>query len=125
MKIKKLPDSELEVMLALWELTPPVPTCDIHKLLENDRPWNMSALQTVLGRLVEKGFLTTEKIGKNRCFTPLIKKEEYLAAENRSFLDRLNGGSLTALVASLYDSKGITESDLAELMEYINGKIDK
>ncbi|MBQ8568348.1 MAG: BlaI/MecI/CopY family transcriptional regulator [Oscillospiraceae bacterium] len=119
-KIKRLPDTEFEVMMCVWEHEPPCSTADIHKALEKTRSWNMSALQTMLNRLTEKGFLSTEKIGKNRCYTPLISKEEYLAAENRSFIERINGGSITRLVASLYDSRSIGEKDLAELMDYIN-----
>ncbi|MCM1523922.1 MAG: BlaI/MecI/CopY family transcriptional regulator [Ruminococcus sp.] len=122
MKIKKLPETELEVMLAVWDSELPVSTSDIHKYLEKQRSWNMSALQTVLGRLTEKGFLSTEKSGKNRYFNCLISKDDYLAQENRLLLKRLNGGNLTALVASLYDSKGITDSDLEDLMRYINEK---
>lgn len=120
--MKKLPETELEVMLALWELEAPATTNAIQDKLQENRPWNLSALQTVMTRLREKGFVSTEKNGKNRSFTPLIRKEDYLAEENRSVLQRLNGGSITSLVASLYDSEGITKKDLMELMDFINEK---
>ena len=46
----------------------------------------------------------------------------YLAAENKAFLKRLNHGSVSRLVASLYDSKAISDQDLEELAAFIAQK---
>ena len=82
----------------------------------------MSALQTVLSRLEEKGFVKSEKSGRNRFYTVLISEEEYLVEESRSFFGRLGGKKLTSLVAALYDSKDISDSDLEELKKFIDSK---
>ncbi len=118
----RLPDAELEVMKAIWEHETPVSTSQIKEYLEQARPWNISALQTLLNRLIARGFLSSEKHGKNRYYDVLIGQEEYLAQENRSFLRRVNGNSLTRMVASLYDSRSITDEDLEELAAFIEEK---
>lgn len=121
--MKRLPDTEFSVMQGLWSAeSPTLSTAELKEELEKERSWNMSALQTVLSRLEEKGFVKSEKSGRNRFYTVLISEEEYLAEESRSFFGRLGGKKLTSLVAALYDSKDITDSDLEELKKFIDSK---
>lgn len=121
-KPERLPDTELEVMKAVWRSDLPVSTSQIKELLDQTRPWNVSALQTLLNRLIARGFLSTEKQGKNRYYEPLVDEDTYLAAENKTFLEKLNNNSLRRFVASLYDSRSITEEDLDELKHFIDEK---
>ena len=44
-----------------------------------------------------------------------MSRQDYLALESRSFLERLHGGSLPSLVAALMDSRAVGREDLAEL----------
>ena len=122
MKWIRLPDAELEVMKAVWSLEPPAATTEVKTVLERQRPWNASALLTLLNRLIARGFLRSEKQGKNRYYEPLVSEADYLAFENRSFLQKLNRSSVTRMVASLYDSHSITEADLEELAAFIQEK---
>ena len=70
----------------------------------------------------DRGFLESYKEGKNRFYTPLVAEKEYLAVENKAFLEKVNNHSVTKLVASLYDSHSITEEDLDELAAFIRSK---
>ena len=121
MQIKKrLPDTELEIMKVIWANPSPISTNDIKGILEQDRPWNIAPLQTLLNRLIERGFLQAGKDGKRKTYVPLVDEESYLAMENKSFLERLNNNSVTKLVASLYNSNSITEDDLEDLRRFIS-----
>lgn len=119
---KKLPDTELIVMQVIWNSVTPVSTSAIREKLQEEKPWNLSALQTLLGRLVNRGFLKTEKEGKNRYYEPLVSEEEYLAEDSRRYLEKWKGGSLRDLVACLYESESVTMEDLKELREFIDEK---
>lgn len=121
-KITRLPDTELEVMKAVWSIKSEINTTEIKKILDKNRPWNVSALQTLLNRLIDRGFLDTYKNGKNKCYTVLINEEDYISFENKSFLKKINNSSITKLVASLYDSKSISNDDLMELSKFIEDK---
>lgn len=121
-KITRLPDTELEVMKAVWGIKSEINTTEIKKILDKNRPWNVSALQTLLNRLIDRGFLDTYKNGKNKCYTVLINEEDYISFENKSFLKKINNSSITRLVASLYDSKSISDNDLMELSKFIEDK---
>ena len=50
MEKQKLPDTELKVMQAIWHIEPPASTSAVREELQKERPWNLSALQTLLGR---------------------------------------------------------------------------
>ena len=121
-EIMRLPDTELEIMKAIWEKGETLSTSEVKALLERQRPWNVSALQTLLNRLIDRGFLESYKEGKNRFYTPLVSEKEYLAVENKAFLEKVNDRSVTKLVASLFDSHSISETDLDELAAFIRSK---
>lgn len=118
--MERLPDAELTVMRAVWRLEPPALTGDIRRELERDREWNLSALQTLLGRLCRRGFLRTEKAGRQRSYTPLVAEEDYLAFENRPYFRGGRGPSVSGLVAALYRSESISAQDLKELRDFLD-----
>ena len=120
--MNRLPDTEFSVMKGLWKCETPISTADLRDILERERPLNMSALQTVLIRLEEKGFVTSEKIGRNRFYDVVITEKEYMNTESGTFFGRFGKKGLTDLIAGLYDSKNITKEDLGEIMEYIRSQ---
>ena len=121
-EIVRLPDSELEVMQVIWHHDTPISTTQIGEIINRRRSLSVSALQTLLYRLMDKGFLSSEKREKSRWYVPLVDEESYLAQENKSVLERLNQSSVTRFVASLYRSRNITDEDLEELHRFIDEK---
>jgi len=115
--IRRLPDSELEVMQAVWACTAPVSRSDIEAQLQS-HPMALTTLLTLLTRLTEKGFLIAEKAGRSKQYTPTISRQDYLAAQSRRFLDKLCGGSLSAFANALCDS-GLTKEELAQLRDLL------
>ncbi len=115
----RLPDAELQVMRAVWALERPALTGEIRAKLEETRPWNLSALQTLLSRLTERGFLSSDKARRQRSYTPLVSEGEYFAFENRPYLAGRHG-ALPGLVACLYESDSVSREDLAELREFLD-----
>ena len=83
--IRRLPDSELAVMQAVWECEPPAIRTDIERVLFQTQKIASTTLLTVLSRLRDKGFLAIEKDGRAHRYRPLISRQEYLAAQSRSF----------------------------------------
>ena len=116
--IKRLPDSELEVMQAVWCCTPPASKVDIRKQLGDSHPMAETTLLTFLCRLTDKGFLSVELQRRKKYYTPLVSQEDYLAAQSKRFLDKLCGGSIPTFAAALCNS-GLTKEELAELREML------
>ena len=123
-KFKKLPDAELDVMKVIWDWPDKIPitTSQIKEQLDNVRVLNILAVHTLLIRLVERGFLKTFKKDKNRHYEPSIIESDYIAWENKSFLEKLNDNSITKFITRLYDDKSITKEDLTELAAFIEEK---
>ena len=90
--MKRLPDTELEVMKALWKLGADTPRAALDQALE-DFGWASNTVNTYLARLAEKGFVSVRREGKSNRYTPLVSQEDYLAFDSRSVLSRLYGSS--------------------------------
>lgn len=111
----KITDSEYEIMNLLWEAGRPLSVTEIRQGLKNTC-WEATTIKTLIGRLTEKGALVRSKAGVY-LYTPAFPREEYTRSAADSMIKRLFRGSAKALVASLIDSKGLTEQDMEELRE--------
>ena len=114
---KRLPESELDIMLAVWAAEGEISAPEILSAL--DRPLTASALHSYLKRLEEKGFLSCQKEGKTDRYTPLVSRAEYQHSEGRSILDKLYGGSLSRFAAALYDGGPVEREELQALQELL------
>ena len=116
--IRKLPDSELEVMQALWACPSPACRADLELNLANTHPMAQTTVLTLLSRLCEKGFVRTEKAGRITHYYPLISRQDYLASQSRRFFNKLCGGSISTFAAALCDS-GLSKEELQELRDLL------
>lgn len=121
---KKLPDAEFEIMKVVWANEPPITTSIIMEQLGNEKDWKAQTVITLLLRLVNRGFIRTEKNGKERTYFPIVSKEDYLKFESGDFMERFHANSFTSLVATLYNDKKISDSDLDELAKWLKEKRD-
>lgn len=123
-KIAKLPDAEFEIMKVVWANVPPITTAIIMEHLGKEREWKPQTVITLMLRLVERGFLRTEKTCKERSYFPLVSKEDYLKFETGDFMERFHGNSFASLVATLYDGSKLKDSDLDQLAKWLKEKRD-
>ncbi len=112
--IRRLPDAELKVMQAVWACAPPVSRADIEHILNKKQPLAATTILTLLSRLVEKGVLHTQKVGRSNQYTPIVSKQDYLADQSKTFMEKLCGGDMGVFAAALCDS-GLSQQDIQEL----------
>ncbi len=112
--MKRLPDSELEIMMILWDLETPVQREMIEDQLRGTHPIALTTLLTLLSRLSEKGFIEIRKNGRRSEYIPLVDKKEYQKEASRKFIDQSFGGSISAF-ASARNDNAISKKDLKEL----------
>lgn len=120
--IKRLPDAEFELMRAIWHSAPPVTTIQIIEKLGTDNRWKPQTVLTMLVRLADKGFLCSERKGRERIYTPLISEHEYLEIETGDFLRRYSCNSIGSLVKAIYSGSKLSEHDLNELRDWLAEK---
>lgn len=115
---KTLPDSELDIMLAVWHNRGPATAPAILETLE--KPLTASALHSYLKRLEEKGYLRCEKTGRVNSYTPLIDEAEYRRRAGGAVLEKLYDGSLKTFAAALWDGGRLSADQVSELRAYLD-----
>jgi len=120
-KMKKLPDAEFDIMKVVWANEPPITANVIMAQHGNKEGWKVQTAISLLLRLVERGFLRTEKNGKERTYFPTVNQEDYLKFETGNFLKQFHNNSVLNLVITMYDNdKALTNEDLDGLRKLLN-----
>lgn len=120
MEHKTLPNSELELMMILWNADRPMTRMEIEEKLPKKRRLSKTTVLSFLSRLEEKGFVRIEKEGTNNCYIPLVKENDYLKRESGVILKKLYGSSVRKFVAALYDGNGISKDEIKDLKDYLD-----
>jgi predicted transcriptional regulator len=118
-KMKKLPDAEFAIMKVVWANQPPITANLIMKQHGNNEGWKVQTAISLLLRLVERGFLRTEKNGKERTYFPLVNQDDYLKFETGNFLKQFHDNSFLNLVTSMYDDKTLTDEEIEGLRKLL------
>jgi len=103
-------------MKVVWANEPPITANTIMKQHGNNEGWKVQTAISLLLRLVERGFLRTEKNGKERTYFPTIEKEDYLKFEMNNFLKQFCDNSILNLVANFCDDETLTDDELEKLL---------
>ena len=117
--MKRLPDAEFEIMKVVWDATPPITTATIMETLGQTRGWKAPTVISLMLRLVERGFLATEKLGRERTYRPTIERDAYLQFETGNFMKLYHENSLAGLVHTLYDSGSLDAAQLDRLEAWL------
>ena len=117
--MKRLPDTELEVMKALWECGERTSRAELEQHLPKDQ-WTANTVNTYLTRLKQKGFVEAERSGRDNFYTALVSREDYLAFDSRSTLERLYGSPRNFIAALARGGLKSGEVDqLKELLDHL------
>ena len=118
--MKRLPESELEIMMILWKHGGPMNRMEIEAQL--GKQVAAPTVLSFLNRLEARGFVSVEKKGKINWYTPLVEEDAYLRHESKNILQKLYRNSLKKFITSLYDGDALTRQDLAELADFLEEK---
>ncbi|AND79910.1 BlaI/MecI/CopY family transcriptional regulator [Streptococcus pantholopis] len=117
--MKRLPDAEFTVLKAIWHLPNPVTSSQIMTALGDDNHWKRQTLLTILARLIEKGFLSSERQGRERLYTALVSENEYMEVEASHFFERYKGQSFGNLMKSFFSTHQLSDADLDDINHLI------
>lgn len=117
--MRKLPDAEFDIMQAIWVAEPPITASRIIALSGKGEIWKAQTVNTLLSRLIERGFITSEKNGRERLYYPLIGKEQYLQFETESFMKQYHGNSFMSFVHTLVDGQQLSDEDIEEMLRWM------
>ncbi|MCI9438614.1 MAG: BlaI/MecI/CopY family transcriptional regulator [Lachnospiraceae bacterium] len=113
-----LQQSERYIMEKLWEESPRT-IMQLYYSLKENPGWSKSTVNTLLGRMVEKGIIYYEEGGKARQYYPAIRREDADIAETESLIKRVYKGSVGMMMNTMIRKNALSEADREELYEIL------
>lgn len=111
-------EAECAVMKLLWQREP-LTAIEIISELKQQMDWSDQTIKTFINRLHKKQAIRFEKSGRNYLYYPLVSHNDYLKAENRSFLDRIYNGAVGMLFAKFLEEEKLSKQDIGELQQLL------
>ena len=117
---KKLPEAEFDVMVALWNSkTLPINTAYLMENVCKAKGWKGPTLISFLTRLEDRGFIHSEKRGKERYYYVDAVKTEYVRNITLEFLNRYHDGSFVNMLDLLYGNNSFSGDELEKLLKWL------
>lgn len=118
---RQLTPLEWEIMKLVWQRDR-VSVRDVHESLQPSNFRAYTTIQTYMERLIDKGYLSKQKIGLVNFYSATVKEQDTLKHETSRFVQRAFDGSFSKLAAFLFDIQDFDEKDLEEIKRLIAEK---
>lgn len=118
--MKKLSESEFEIMKILWSRSDAMTSNEILDEMKAQRDWKLASLMSALARMVDKGYVYCDRNTRTNYYSAVVSEEQYKMEESESFLERLYDKSPTKLVASLYHGSRLSGKEVKALREFLD-----
>ncbi|MBQ8392639.1 MAG: BlaI/MecI/CopY family transcriptional regulator [Clostridia bacterium] len=117
---KKLPEAEFDVMVALWNSKAyPVNTAYLMENVGKAKGWKAPTLISFLTRLEDRGFIHSEKRGKERYYFVDAVKTDYVRGITVDFLNKYHNGSFVKMLDLLYGNNTLPNDELDEMLKWL------
>jgi BlaI family penicillinase repressor len=117
-KPPRISDAEWSVASVLWAAGP-LTAVEVMQQLPPGHGWAQKTVNTFLTRLVEKGVLRVERVGKANRYGARVSREVCVREESRSFMDRVFGGMAAPTVAHFLENADLNAHEVAELQSLL------
>lgn len=117
-----LPETEMDIMLAMWSDSPPYTTAKLMKLIGNEKGWKTPTLISFMSRLEERGYVMSYKNGRERYYIPIAEREPYLNRMTQDFVAKYHGGSLVSFLSSMYYERDFSDKEIDELISWLKSR---
>ncbi len=119
--LQQLSDAELEIMKIVWENPSKVTLFPyiMEGLAARGKPCQKNTLIVLLSRLMNKGYLNAQKIGRRNEYTTLISETEYQTAQTKNFVNKIYEGNVNDLVCNLISGDLLSEEEYQELKKLL------
>ena len=113
-----LTPSEWQLMECLWEQAPRTGREAVDDLRVR-AGWSRSTTLTMLRRMTEKGLIACDSEGDALRYRPLVRREDAVREETRSFLNRVYRGSVSMLVSAMTEEQPLSREEIDTLREIL------
>lgn len=113
----KVTKAESLIMEALWREAP-LAAEEVLARLES-QSWSLRTAKTLLARLLNKGVIAAQLEGRRYMYRPMLRREDYVAAESEGLVERLFGGRISPLMVHFAEQKKFTKEDIKVIKRLI------
>ena len=117
-ELHDLTDLQLAILREIWRRKRATVT-DVYEALLDETGLAKKTIATMMTRLEKQGFLEHYAEGREFVYEPTVSEEEVGRAKVRNIVDRLFGGSVTALVSHALEAKDVKPGDVARVRSLI------
>lgn len=122
----QISDYELELMKIIWANGGTALYVEIVAGLENKgQCWTKNTIITLLSRLVEKGILKTNKIGRKNKYVALLSVDDYQSYQTSQFVDKVYEGNMNSFISTLINNNLLSSKDYEELLKRWKKEVEK
>lgn len=114
-------NAEWEIMRVVWTKEETT-SSQILEILEQKTDWTASTVKTLLKRLVDKGYLATQKSGKSFLYSALVSEEEAINRQADELFDKFCQRKHTAIIKHLVETTLMTMADINDLQALLLSK---
>lgn len=114
-------NAEWEIMRVVWTKEETT-SSQILEILEQKTDWTASTVKTLLKRLVDKGYLATQKSGKSFLYSALVSEEEAINRQADELFDKFCQRKHTAIIKHLVETMPMTMADINDLQALLLSK---
>lgn len=120
--LQQVSDFELELMKTIWGNGGTALYAEIAESLKKKNiSTTKNTIISLLLRLIDKGFLKTNKIGRRNKYTALVSEAEYQAAQTETFLEKIYEWDTKGLISTLIQNNLISADEYEDLKKYWKG----
>ena len=105
--------TEWSIMELLWD--EPRTLMELVNTLGKTVGWSKSTVTTMVRRMTEKELISYDTDGRTKLFRAAVDREDVVAQETDSLLDRAYRGSLGLMLSTLVNHKHLSKADIDEL----------
>ncbi len=119
-----MPDAELIIMQGIWDANrngyEKVRASHlIEAYPDTVGQQKLTTVLTLLNRLLERGYVNIEKVGRSNIYSQAITEEEYRKLATADFVSSVCRRDTGSLLAALVDGNMIEDGDIEELRELL------
>lgn len=115
--MKSLTRAEEEIMQSLWNLKKAF-VKEIIEGLPNPKP-HYNTVSTIIGILVEKGFVSYKAYGRSYQYYPTVSKDEYSKRTMKKYLKGYFDGSFANMVSYFAKQKDVNIQEVEDALKEI------
>lgn len=114
-------NAELIVMRVIWSLGE-ARVDEVAKQISPKMDWSLATVKTLLGRLVKKEMLSTEKEGRKFVYRPLIAECHAISLMSQTLLGKVCQTKQSQLLTDIIESAVLTDTDVTNLKKLLSEK---